>query len=66
MPDNGEGDAEVWRIENFDMAPIDPETSGMFFGGDSYVIKYNYANKRGGNGVIIYYWQVKRRTLKRN
>lgn len=58
MPDNGEGEAEIWRVENFDLVPIAPETEGMFFGGDSYVIKYNYVNKRGGQGYVIYYWQV--------
>lgn len=63
MPDNGDGEVEMWRIENFELVPVDPETSGMFFGGDSYVIKYHYANKRGGQGYVIYYWQVKFRTL---
>lgn len=65
MPDNGEGQAEIWRIENFAMVPIDPETEGMFFGGDSYVIKYHYVNKRGGQGYIIYYWQVCLRKKKK-
>jgi hypothetical protein len=29
----------------------------MFFGGDSYVIKYTY-NISGRNRYIIYFWQV--------
>lgn len=58
MPDNGDGSVEIWRIENFKLAPVDPELHGMFFGGDSYVLKYHYQNKRGGQGYIIYYWQV--------
>lgn len=59
MPDNGDGSVEIWRIENFKLVPVDPEMHGMFFGGDSYVLKYNYQNKRGGNGFVIYYWQVR-------
>ncbi|GAB0094218.1 Gelsolin [Sergentomyia squamirostris] len=59
MPDNGEGEVEVWRVENFDLVPVDPELYGWFFGGDSYVIKYEYHNKRGGHGNIIYFWQGK-------
>lgn len=63
MPDNGEGEIEaVWRIENFDLAEISPEMYGMFYGGDSYVIKYHYVNKRGGQGYVIYYWQGKEST----
>ncbi|CAO1422019.1 unnamed protein product, partial [Diamesa serratosioi] len=57
MPDNGEGDAEVWRVEDMELKPVAPENYGFFFGGDSYVIKYEYKNKRGGHGFIIYYWQ---------
>lgn len=57
MPDNGEGDAEVFRIENMQLVPVPVENYGFFFGGDSYVIKYEYRNKRGGSGNIIYYWQ---------
>lgn len=57
MPDNGEGEAEIYRVENMALKAIDPQTYGMFFGGDSYVIKYEYTNKRGGHGFVIYYWQ---------
>lgn len=57
MPDNGEGDAEVWRVENMELVPVPQDQYGFFFSGDSYVIKYEYRNKRGGHGFIIYYWQ---------
>lgn len=57
MPDNGEGDAEVFRVENFALVPVDVGNYGFFFSGDSYVIKYEYRNKRGGHGFVIYYWQ---------
>lgn len=57
MPDNGEGDAEVFRVEDMDLVPIPVENYGFFFGGDSYVVKYEYKNKRGGTGYVLYYWQ---------
>lgn len=57
MPDNGEGEADVWRVENMDLVEVPAENHGFFFSGDSYVIKYEYKNKRGGHGFVIYYWQ---------
>ncbi len=36
---------------------LDESMHGMFFAGDSYVIKYTY-QKEGGTGYILYYWQV--------
>ncbi|XP_049954281.1 gelsolin, cytoplasmic isoform X1 [Schistocerca serialis cubense] len=58
MPDDGSGKAEVYRIEDFELVPIDPATYGMFFGGDSYVIKYTYEKDRR-ESYIIYFWQGK-------
>jgi gelsolin len=52
MPDNGEGDADVWRVEDMKLVPVPVENYGFFFGGDSYVIKYEYRNKRGGHGYV--------------
>lgn len=57
MPDNGEGEADVFRVENMALVAVPVENYGFFFGGDSYVIKYEYKNKRGGHGYVIYYWQ---------
>lgn len=59
MPDDGSGDLEIFRIENFELAPVDPENYGKFFGGDTYVIKYNHNNK-----YIIYMWQVSVMTIE--
>lgn len=56
MPDDGSGTVEVFRVENFELAPVDPATYGMFFGGDSYVVKYTYG-KNGRENYIIYFWQ---------
>lgn len=63
MPDNGEGDVEVWRIVGKEPVVVDPVSHGVFYGSSSYVIKYHYENKRGGEGYVIYYWQV---SLSRN
>jgi hypothetical protein len=57
MPDDGSGNVEIFRIENFELAPQDPAAYGMFFVGDSYVIKYTY-EKNGRQNYILYSWQV--------
>nr|CAD7424740.1 unnamed protein product [Timema monikensis] len=61
MPDNGTGSVEIWRVENFELAPVDPENYGFFFGGDSYVVKYTY-EKNNRQNIIIYYWQGREST----
>lgn len=53
MPDNGSGKLEIYRVENFELVSVPSENYGKFFGGDSYVIKYQTTNGK----VIIYYWQ---------
>ncbi|XP_066568739.1 gelsolin isoform X1 [Amia ocellicauda] len=56
MVDDGSGEKQIWRIEGSDKVPVDPSTYGQFYGGDSYIILYNY--KHGGRqGHIIYMWQ---------
>jgi len=52
MPDDGKGQIEMFRVENFELEPVDPSCHGNLFGGDSYVIKYTY-----DRGAIIYFWQ---------
>ena len=56
-PDDGSGTLEIYRVENFELAALDPSAYGMFFGGDSYVIKYTY-NVKGQDRYVIYFWQV--------
>ncbi|KAK7862831.1 hypothetical protein R5R35_000849 [Gryllus longicercus] len=56
MPDDGSGQLEIFRVENFELVSIEPANHGFFFGGDSYVIKYTY-EKNGRTGYIIYFWQ---------
>uniref|UniRef100_A0A8C7K3H8 Gelsolin n=1 Tax=Oncorhynchus kisutch TaxID=8019 RepID=A0A8C7K3H8_ONCKI len=46
----------IWRIEGSDKVEVDPSTHGQFYGGDSYIILYNY-HHGGRQGHIIYMWQ---------
>ena len=50
------GETEVWRIENFDKKPIDPETFGQLYAGDSYIVKYTYYPKPNKPEYILYFW----------
>jgi len=56
MPDDASGQVEIFRIEEMELAPVPEEAHGMFFGGDSYVIKYTY-EKEGRENYIVYFWQ---------
>ena len=47
---------EIWRIEDFEMSPLERSLYGQFFGGDSYVILYTYLVNNKENW-IIYFWQ---------
>ncbi|XP_059398538.1 gelsolin-like isoform X2 [Carassius carassius] len=58
MIDDGHGGKQIWRIEASDKVPVDPSTYGQFYGGDSYIILYNY-HHGGRQGHIIYIWQGK-------
>ncbi|XP_016894097.1 gelsolin a [Cynoglossus semilaevis] len=56
MVDDGSGEKQIWRIEGSDKVLVDPSTYGEFYGGDSYIILYNY-HHGGRQGHIIYMWQ---------
>ena len=56
MVDDGTGKIEVWRVENFEMAPVPKEQYGHFFGGDSYVMLYTYL-RNDKECHVIYFWQ---------
>ncbi|XP_038135921.1 gelsolin-like [Cyprinodon tularosa] len=56
MVDRGDGDKKIWRIEGSDKVLVDPASYGQFFGGDSYLIHYQYQHG-GRQGHIIYIWQ---------
>lgn len=61
MVDDGHGTVEVWRIENLELVPVEPEWHGYFYGGDCYIILYTYKvnNKRN---YILYIWQGRHAT----
>ncbi|EGD82454.1 villin-1 [Salpingoeca rosetta] len=56
LPDDGKGKLEVWRIENFEMAPVPKDQHGHFYSGDSYVMLYTYL-RNSKEEYIIYFWQ---------
>ena len=49
------GKVEVWRIDDFDMVPVEPELYGQFYSGDSYIIRLSH-DSRGENASVIYFW----------
>jgi len=56
MPDDGKGKLEIWRVENFELAPWPVERHGEFYSGDSFVLLYTYlVNDK--ECYIIYFWQ---------
>ncbi|KAG7494273.1 advillin-like [Solea senegalensis] len=61
MVDNGTGQVEVWRIENLELVPVEPEWHGYFYGGDCYLILYTYLvnNKQC---YLLYIWQGRHAT----
>ncbi|KAL1131315.1 hypothetical protein AAG570_010933, partial [Ranatra chinensis] len=62
MPDDGTGKVDIFRVENFDLVEVPESTHGMFFGGDSYVIRYTYTSG-GQENYIIYFWLGNKSTL---
>ncbi|XP_041803997.1 advillin [Chelmon rostratus] len=61
MVDNGRGQVEVWRIENLELVPVDPECYGYFYGGDCYLILYTYlVNSK--KCYLLYIWQGRHAT----
>lgn len=55
MVDDGSGKKEVWRVENFELVPVEAKNYGKFYGGDCYVILYTYGTG-GTENYLIYYW----------
>ncbi|XP_056289651.1 villin-1 isoform X2 [Pseudoliparis swirei] len=61
MVDDGSGDVKVWRIEDLEVAEVNPNTYGQFYGGDCYLVLYTYeiSNRRHH---ILYMWQGRHAT----
>ncbi|XP_034008651.1 gelsolin-like isoform X2 [Trematomus bernacchii] len=56
MVDRGDGDKQIWRVEGSEKVPVDPAMFGQFYGGDSYIILYQYRHDNR-QGHILYTWQ---------
>uniref|UniRef100_A0A3Q2YDS7 Advillin n=1 Tax=Hippocampus comes TaxID=109280 RepID=A0A3Q2YDS7_HIPCM len=61
MVDDGTGQVEVWRIENLELVPVDPQRHGYFYGGDCYLILYTYLVKNK-QSYLLYIWQGRHAT----
>lgn len=55
MVDDGDGEVEIYRMQNFNMIPVEKAQYGQFFNGDCYVIIYKY-NFKNTEYHLIYYW----------
>ncbi|XP_058948770.2 gelsolin, cytoplasmic [Pocillopora verrucosa] len=62
LPDDATGDVEIWRVEDHDLVSWEPNLHGVFFSGDSYVIKYSFT-ENWRRQIIIYFWQGARSSL---
>ncbi|KAL4635626.1 villin-1-like [Arapaima gigas] len=56
MVDDGSGEAEVWRIEDNELVPVDRKWLGHFYGSDCYLILYKYEINSKMH-YILYNWQ---------
>ncbi|XP_059827690.1 advillin [Hypanus sabinus] len=56
MVDDASGKVEIWRIEERELVPVDPKTSGQFYGGDCYLVLYTYM-RNNKPAYILYMWQ---------
>ena len=54
--DDGSGKITIWRIENFQKVAVAKAQYGQFYSGDSYIILYEYKDKRNVYQSIIYFW----------
>jgi len=57
LVDDGTGERTVWRVEKFQLVPVPETLLGVFFSGDSYVVKYKYS-AGGSEKYLIYFWLV--------
>lgn len=47
----------MWRIEKLELAEVNPNTYGQFYGGDCYLVLYTYQISNQQQ-YILYMWQV--------
>ncbi|XP_056155160.1 advillin [Lampris incognitus] len=61
MVDDASGDVQVWRIEDLELAEVNPKTYGQFYGGDCYLVLYTY-KRSNQQQYILYMWQGRHTT----
>uniref|UniRef100_A0A8C7Q8Q6 Villin-1 n=1 Tax=Oncorhynchus mykiss TaxID=8022 RepID=A0A8C7Q8Q6_ONCMY len=61
MVDDGTGEAEVWRLEDSELVPVDRKWLGHFYGGDCYLILYKYEVSNRSH-YMLYMWQGRHAT----
>ncbi|KAL2081533.1 hypothetical protein ACEWY4_023386 [Coilia grayii] len=61
MVDDGTGESQVWRIEDNELVPVDRKWLGHFYGGDCYLILYEY-EVSSKKFYILYMWQGRHAT----
>ncbi|XP_062235290.1 villin-1 isoform X2 [Platichthys flesus] len=61
MVDDASGEVKVWRIENLELAEVNPSTYGQFYGGDCYLVLYTYQIS-GQQQYLLYMWQGRHAT----
>jgi len=59
--DDGNGKLEVNRVNNFELEVVPEDLHGLFYAGDSYVLKYSYMQGTK-ECYIIYFWQGRNST----
>lgn len=52
---------QVWRIEDLELVPVEPQWHGFFYGGDCYLVLYTYEVHNKLN-YLLYMWQVRELT----
>ena len=52
MPDNGEGEFEVFRVSSPNLEAVPKDLYGKFFGGEAYIVKYHTKDS-----FIFYIWE---------
>ena len=52
MPDEGEGEKKIWRIEDMELVEVPDDQKNYLYDGDCYVILYS-----GDKTKIVYFWQ---------
>ncbi|KAJ0059598.1 hypothetical protein NL108_001983, partial [Boleophthalmus pectinirostris] len=61
MVDDASGEVKIWRIEDLELAEVDPSTYGQFYGGDCYLVLYTYMRANRPQ-YILYMWQGRHAT----